>query len=190
MLVSRPLLGTIADQTWSMDAWSIPLANASCEAITCFDVLEYVREDDTLLAECARVLRPGGVLKVRVPNAGPVEGIDPFNLYHYLVDITGRRRRPPETVEIGWRRHYSPDDLASLLQPWFTVDSMETSRLGIAALVETGVLIVGRGLFGSRTLERQTNRLVRRIEQCEDRIHLRTSGWLLTATARRNSAST
>jgi SAM-dependent methyltransferase len=184
-VINRPLLGTIGDQSWRMDACSIPLPDASCAAITCLDVLEYVREDDTLLAECARVLKPGGVLHVRVPNAGPVAGIDSLNFYHYIVDITGRRLRPAETDEVGWRRHYSAQDLADLLKPWFTVESIQTRRLGIAALVETGTILAGRWLLGSQTLERRTRFLVRRIERAEDRIHSRHAGWSLVATARR-----
>jgi SAM-dependent methyltransferase len=168
-----------------MNARALPLPDASCEVITCFDVLEFVRDDDTLLAECARVLRPGGALHLRVPNAGPVAGIDPLNLYHYLVDITGRRARPPELDEIGWRRHYSPADLTNMLQPWFGIEVIQTHRLGVAALVQTGVLVIGRWFAGSRKLERRTSEIVRRIEQCEDRIQPGQSGWLLTVTAKR-----
>lgn len=186
-LVSRPLVGAIGDHSWQMNSWSIPLTDASCEAITCLDVLEYVREDDTLLAECARVLKPGGLLRVRVPNAGPLAGIDSLNLYHYIVDITGRRQRPPETDEIGWRRHYAIDELADLLDPCFTIQSIRTHRVGIAALVETGTILAGRWLLGSRALERRTKNLVRRIEQIEDRIQPQQTGWSLVALAKRRT---
>jgi 2-polyprenyl-3-methyl-5-hydroxy-6-metoxy-1,4-benzoquinol methylase len=46
----------------------LPLASNSCDGVLCSSVLEYVAEVDLCLKEFARVLRPGGVLLVSVPN--------------------------------------------------------------------------------------------------------------------------
>lgn len=114
---TRPLrCATDAGPVWA-SAWALPFRAAAFETIVCHDVLEHVRDDEALVAELARVLRPGGSLFLRVPAAGPLAGLDGYNLYRYLRDVTHRGWRPPETDEIGWRRHYSTGDLAALLHP-------------------------------------------------------------------------
>ncbi len=46
----------------------LPLVSNSCDGILCSSVLEYVPDVDACLKEFARVLRPGGLLLVSVPN--------------------------------------------------------------------------------------------------------------------------
>ncbi len=47
---------------------AVPLPAQSFDAVTCWDVLEHVQSPDLLLAELARVLRPGGVLLLTAIN--------------------------------------------------------------------------------------------------------------------------
>ncbi|MFI5497049.1 class I SAM-dependent methyltransferase [Actinoplanes sp. NPDC051859] len=49
------------------DATHLPVASASIDLITAFDVLEHIEDDDQAAAEIRRVLRPGGTLLVTVP---------------------------------------------------------------------------------------------------------------------------
>jgi ubiquinone/menaquinone biosynthesis C-methylase UbiE len=49
------------------DCW--PLEDASVDLCLCDSVLEHVREPETFFAECRRVIRPGGYLCLRTPNA-------------------------------------------------------------------------------------------------------------------------
>jgi SAM-dependent methyltransferase len=44
--------------------------DASFDAVTLIEVIEHLRHPRSLLAECRRVLRPGGILLVTTPNAG------------------------------------------------------------------------------------------------------------------------
>jgi SAM-dependent methyltransferase len=47
---------------------TLPLAAGSLDAVVAASVLEYVPDPAAVLAECARVLRPGGILLCTVPN--------------------------------------------------------------------------------------------------------------------------
>jgi SAM-dependent methyltransferase len=55
---------------------ALPLGAACCDLVTSFDVLyhEWVRDDRAAVAELARVLRPGGLLLVRVPALEALRG--------------------------------------------------------------------------------------------------------------------
>ncbi|MEW6270101.1 MAG: methyltransferase domain-containing protein [Thermodesulfobacteriota bacterium] len=46
----------------------LPLADASCDVVTAFDVLEHVPRPELLIAEAARVLRPGGLFVAATPD--------------------------------------------------------------------------------------------------------------------------
>src|SRR6185369_16042204 len=50
------------------DATRLPLASASVDAVTLFDVLEHIDDDGSALREALRVLRPGGALLISAPN--------------------------------------------------------------------------------------------------------------------------
>jgi SAM-dependent methyltransferase len=56
---------------------TLPLAARSLDAVVAASVLEYVQDPAAVLGECARVLRPGGVLLCTVPNlAHPVRWLE------------------------------------------------------------------------------------------------------------------
>jgi SAM-dependent methyltransferase len=61
---------------------TLPFAESSLDAVVASSVLEYVQDPAAVLGECARVLRPGGVLLCTVPNtAHPVRWLEwPLNL--------------------------------------------------------------------------------------------------------------
>ena len=61
------------EPTWHL----LPFPVSSLDAVVAASVLEYVQDPAAVLAECARVLRPGGVLLCTVPNlAHPVRWLE------------------------------------------------------------------------------------------------------------------
>lgn len=56
------------DRFAAADATRLPFGDNTFDAITCLGVLEYIPEPRRVLAECARLLRPGGCLIVSFPN--------------------------------------------------------------------------------------------------------------------------
>jgi 2-polyprenyl-3-methyl-5-hydroxy-6-metoxy-1,4-benzoquinol methylase len=61
------------------DVTSLPFEDASFDAVTCFETIEHLDDQRALVAECARVLRPGGLLLVSSPNR---DEYPPGNPYH------------------------------------------------------------------------------------------------------------
>ena len=49
-------------------AEALPLDDASFDTVLCTQVVEHVREPQAVIAECARVLRPGGALIISAPQ--------------------------------------------------------------------------------------------------------------------------
>ncbi|MGO9027483.1 MAG: class I SAM-dependent methyltransferase [Acidimicrobiales bacterium] len=53
------------------DALRLPFADGGFDRVIASEVLEHIPEDETAMAELARVLRPGGTMAVTVPRCGP-----------------------------------------------------------------------------------------------------------------------
>jgi SAM-dependent methyltransferase len=64
-----PVDGPAVDWVRLDPGWRVlPFAAGSFDAVVAFSVLEYVEDPAAVLAECRRVLRPGGVLLGTVPD--------------------------------------------------------------------------------------------------------------------------
>ncbi len=61
---------------------ALPFETASFDSVLCSEVLEHVAEPARLLAEAARVIRPGGRLLLSVPWLWPVHAA-PHDYYRY-----------------------------------------------------------------------------------------------------------
>lgn len=118
----------------------LPFADQSVDLVEVRGVVEYVRDDRTFLSELRRIVSPGGNVLLRVPNAGPVAGFDGLNLYRYIADVSRRGVRIPEVQEVGFRRHYSRDDLIEALGPEFGLVRSWTTGTGLSELIHAAGL--------------------------------------------------
>jgi ubiquinone/menaquinone biosynthesis C-methylase UbiE len=66
------------------DAQAIPLPNRSVDLIVSFETIEHVNSPDSFLQECARVLKPAGMLIVSTPNRPVYTGEGSQNPFHHI----------------------------------------------------------------------------------------------------------
>lgn len=149
----------------------LPLPNASAQCVEYFGVLEYIRNDDLAIDDVARVLAPGGTLRLRVPATGPLAALDAYNLMHYLVDTSRRGFRPHETSEVGWRRHYGVDDLLRMLGPdRFRIVRVRRRGLALAEVIDVAAMVAFRWLRPNPVRYESGKRLAQTVERLERRL--------------------
>lgn len=73
------------------DARNLPFKNASFDAVICLDVIEHILEDNIVVLEIARVLRPGGFFLISVPE-------DPKLWSDHDVAVSHIRRYSRDTI--------------------------------------------------------------------------------------------
>jgi len=125
-------------------AEELPLADASFDGILCLDVLEHVTDETAAMREICRILKPGGTLVISVPHHGLLRWLDSLNLYAQLVRVTRHGLFPQEIVQTGVHRHYSFDQICTLLGSAFRVQRVNRTGLGLAEWVNLPLLVICR----------------------------------------------
>jgi len=91
------------------DATRLEFASASFDAVTMFDVIEHVPDDQKAMSEVLRVLKPGGYVLVSVPNENWR-----FPYYRFMKNMCPREAE--KFAEWGHvRRGYSLEQLSNLI---------------------------------------------------------------------------
>ena len=162
-----------------------PVATGAYDAVLLLDQLALVVDDETAIAEVARVLRPGGTLLVRVPRVGRLAWLDPYNAARYLGDATRRGAKPPETRGIGWRRHYACRDLDGLLGDRFRVRAVATEGVGLAEGVRLALALLFRWLLLRENLYQRAAWLPAAVGRIEGRVPTGRAGYHLIVVAER-----
>lgn len=128
-------------------AESLPLADASFDGVLLLDVLEHVVDQAGVMGEVQRVLKPGGTLILSVPHRGLLARFDSLNVYALLVRTTHHGLFPQEIAQTGVHRHYSLDQLRTLLGSALKLERVFCTGLGIAELVNLPLLVFCRYFF-------------------------------------------
>ncbi len=83
------------------EAGCLPVADESLDLVTLFDLLEHTQDDESVLVESARVLRPGGYLCVTVPAHPWLWGNQDLISRHVRRYRTGELERRIESAGLG-----------------------------------------------------------------------------------------
>jgi 2-polyprenyl-6-hydroxyphenyl methylase/3-demethylubiquinone-9 3-methyltransferase len=102
----------VADRDSAGTMERLPNAIGSLDGILCSSVLEYIPEAEQLVGEFARVLKPGGVLLISVPNAQSAVRRAQVGI-HRLGRRLGKRWLP--FIEYS-RNEYSTSEFEALLR--------------------------------------------------------------------------
>jgi len=162
-----------------------PQPDASYDAVILLDELALTVLEEEALAEAARVLRPGGILLLRVPAAGRLAWLDGYTAFRYIQEITHRGRLLPEAVGLGYRRHYRREDVRQLLQPHFRVRAMRASGIGLSDSARLALSLFWRWALQSGRGDEATQRVPEMLARLEGRLAPFGRGyWLVTAAER------
>lgn len=109
------------------DVTRLPFPDASIDIVTNMGLMEYVDDEDTTLQETARVLKPGGIVIVTLPNVS-----SPFRVWHrfmrgvfsFLRKVFSNHRRVgyldamlgPFGQDVLGHREYSPREYQERLR--------------------------------------------------------------------------
>lgn len=186
---ARPVRCTVAAGSFRALPSAIPLRDASIDRIDCADLFAYVKDDEGLAREIGRILTPGGTVHIRVPGTGPLAGLDAFNLQRYLVDTTRRGSRPPETAELGWRRHYQVQELLGMLgHDRFTIVKATRRGLALSELLTFGAIVLFRWFAPNEQRYRTLTRTFAAIARLENRIASPVGYWIELIARKTTSA--
>ncbi len=92
------------------DCRQIPLGSQTIDAAVCFEVIEHLAEQETLLEEIRRVLRPDGLLAISTPNriyyTEERKEVNPFHVREFNFDeFLTLLKRSFAHVEIAFQNH-------------------------------------------------------------------------------------
>jgi SAM-dependent methyltransferase len=183
-----PLRGQRCASTFVPPVVAWPHPDASYDAVILLDQLALTVLEEEALAEAARVLRPGGILLLRVPAAGRLAWLDGYNAFRYIQEITHRGHGLPEAAGVSYRRHYRREDVQKLLQPHFRVRAIRASGIGLSDSARLALSFFWRWALQSRRGDTAIRHTPETLARLEGRLAPAGRGYWLVAVAERLSA--
>jgi SAM-dependent methyltransferase len=98
------------------DVTRLPFADASFDKLIISEVLEHLDDDGQAMREIARVLKPGGVCAITVPNAGYPPLWDPLNYGRERLGLGHFTSEPLSGIWTDHRRLYRRQQLVTLVE--------------------------------------------------------------------------
>lgn len=169
------------------DGAALPLRSGAVDAVALLDVLEHAANPAGVLAEAQRALRPGGMLVLSVPYRGPLAALDSLNVYRAL---QGRwpglpPLEPSEQSAGGQHRHFTVEDVRSLLGDEMVVDRIRRTGIGLAEPIHLALLVLCRGILRWERFYLLLRHVYFAAYLVEDLLPTGPAGYHLTVRARR-----
>jgi 2-polyprenyl-6-hydroxyphenyl methylase / 3-demethylubiquinone-9 3-methyltransferase len=122
------------------DAYQLPYADGQFDAVTSMDFLEHVEEPERSIAECARVLRPGGLFIFHTFNRNRLAGLVVIRFVEWFVRNTPKHLhvlrlfiRPEELREYCQRSGMIVCEFAGIRPAWKTLSVAAVLRRTVPA---------------------------------------------------------
>jgi 2-polyprenyl-3-methyl-5-hydroxy-6-metoxy-1,4-benzoquinol methylase len=96
-------------RTYNCDIWNAPLGKESFDVIIMWDVIEHFPNPNEILRQCVRILRPGGALFIKTPDARALISLSSPIRYIYRNFVY-----PANTTEHVF--HFTPESLSALVR--------------------------------------------------------------------------
>ena len=167
----------------------LPYPDAHFDAVVLLDVLEHVADERAVVAEIARVLRPGGLLVVSVPHTGLLRWADSLNVYAWLTGEDALGAGGVQGTGRDHHRHYNVHMLRLLFGEQFTNSYVHTSGLGVAEFVNLLLLLFCKRLLRAAPLYNALQYLYFGLYIVEDLLPVPRAGYHLMVALRRGAAS-
>lgn len=160
-----------SDMTVRADAGALPFRDATFDLVIAHATVEFTHDDRQVIGELTRVLRVGGQLIVRLPRWGRLAAIDALNLYRYTREILGKGEIPPESLPIGWRRHYDQADFEAIfVRPELAVTSVVSGGLGLGEVLYWPGLVLTRSVLPRPALAQRLRGAYARLGDLDERL--------------------
>lgn len=167
---------------------SLPFEDAAFDAVAVAGTLEHVVADDDALDEMARVLRPHGLLFLRVPRDDRFAWFDAQNLFTYIAGTSKRGEPLAGRPALRFRRHYGRGELLGELQRrGMRPRVVTTEGWGIGEGLYLAMLLSCRWLLQSPEAERRVRAAIDPLVRAERRIQAGRFGRDLVVVAERRS---
>ncbi len=162
----------------------LPYPDAHFDAVALLDVLEHVSDERAVVAEIARVLRPGGLVVVSVPHAGLLRWADSLNVYTWLTGEDALAAPGTPAPGAGYHRHYSLGALRLLFGERFSIDYVHISALGLAEWANLPLLLLCKRLLRAAPLYNTLQYLYFGLYILEDLLPVPRAGYHLMVALR------